>query len=285
MTYTISPLPHVKSREGVKSVMWGTIAALIPISLASIYLFGFPAVKIILATVIAAAVTEIIIYRAASQPITIGDGNAVLIGLLLALLMPPGVPIWVPIIGAAFAIAVPKYIFGGTGTLVFHPVLIGFAFLLAAWPTLMGAASTPNLGSFSDIIIETGAGRLVEASPALVLLGGAFILYKRYADRRVALSATILLILLVLITGKGWQLPYILTGGYFLGLVFLAADPITSPVTKRGRLVYGVILAGLILIQLHFNAYFTGMCFAVLMMNVFSPLIDKHTIPTPIGGK
>jgi electron transport complex protein RnfD len=285
MTYTISPLPHVKSREGVKSVMWGTIAALIPISLASIYLFGFPAVKIILATVIAAAVTEIIIYRAASQPITIGDGNAVLIGLLLALLMPPGVPIWVPIIGAAFAIAVPKYIFGGTGTLVFHPVLIGFAFLLAAWPTLMGAASTPNLGSFSDIIIETGAGRLVEASPALVLLGGAFVLYKRYVDRRVALSATILLLLLMPIVGMGGEFPYVLTGGYFLGLVFLAADPITSPVTKRGRLVYGVILAGLILIQLHFNAYFTGMCFAVLMMNVFSPLIDKHTIPKPIGGK
>ena len=285
MTLTISPLPHAKSKESVKRVMWGTVAALIPISLASIYLFGLPAVKIILATVIAAVVAEIIIYKAASQQVTINDGNAVLIGLLLALLMPPGVPIWVPIIGAAFAIAVPKYIFGGTGTLVFHPVLIGFAFLLAAWPTLIGTASTPNLGSFSDIIIETGAGRLVEASPVLVLLGGAFILYKRYADRRVALSATILLILLILISGKGWQLPYVLTGGYFLGLIFLAADPITSPVTKRGRLVYGVILAGLVLIQLHFGAYFTGMCFAILLMNVFSPFIDKHTIPKPIGGK
>ncbi|HIE31911.1 MAG TPA: NADH:ubiquinone oxidoreductase, partial [Methanosarcinales archaeon] len=284
MTLTISPLPHAKSKESVKRVMWGTVAALIPISLASIYLFGLPAVKIILATVIAAVVAEIIIYKAASQQVTINDGNAVLIGLLLALLMPPGVPIWVPIIGAAFAIAVPKYIFGGTGTLVFHPVLIGFAFLLAAWPTLIGTASTPNLGSFSDIIIETGAGRLVEASPVLVLLGGAFILYKRYADRRVALSATILLILLILISGKGWQLPYVLTGGYFLGLIFLAADPITSPVTKRGRLVYGVILAGLVLIQLHFGAYFTGTCFAILLMNVFSPFIDKHTIPKPIGG-
>jgi electron transport complex protein RnfD len=286
MTLTISPLPHAKSRESVKSVMWGTVAALIPISLAAIYLFGFPAVKIILATVIAAVVSEIIIYKAASHPITIGDGNAVLIGLLLALLMPPGVSehIWVPIIGAAFAIAVAKYIFGGTGTLVFHPALIGFAFLLAAWPTLMGAASTPNLGSFSDLLIETGAGRLVEASPALVLLGGAFVLYKKYVDRRVALSATVLLILLILISGKGWQLPYILTGGYFLGLIFLAADPITTPVTKRGRLVYGTVLALLILIQLHFNAYFTGMCFAVLMMNVFSPFIDKNTIPKPIGG-
>ena len=285
MTLTISPLPHAKSRESVKSVMWGTVAALIPVTIAAIYLFGFPAVKIILATVIAAVVTEIIIYKAASQPITIGDGNAVLTGILLALLMPPGVPIWVPIIGAAFAIAVPKYIFGGTGTLVFHPALVGFAFLLAAWPTLMGAVSTPNLGSFSDLIIETGAGRLVEASPALVLLGGAFVLYKRYVDRRVAISATTLLILLVLITGKGWQLPYILTGGYFLGLIFLAADPITSPVTKRGRLIYGIVLALLILIQLHFGAYFTGMCFAVLMMNVFSPFIDKNTIPKPIGGK
>ncbi len=286
MTLTISPLPHAKSRESVKSVMWGTVAALIPISLAAIYLFGFPAVKIILATVIAAVVSEIIIYKAASHPITIGDGNAVLIGLLLALLMPPGVSehIWVPIIGAAFAIAVAKYIFGGTGTLVFHPALIGFAFLLAAWPTLMGAASTPNLGSFSDLLIETGAGRLVEASPALVLLGGAFVLYKKYVDRRVALSATVLLILLILISGKGWQLPYILTGGYFLGLIFLAADPITTPVTKRGRLVYGTVLALLILIQLHFGAYFTGMCFAVLMMNVFSPFIDKNTIPKPIGG-
>jgi len=183
MTYTISPLPHVKSRESVRSVMWGTVAALIPITLAAIYLFGLPALKIILATVITAVVAEIIIYKAASQPITIDDGNAVLVGLLLALLMPYNVPIWVPIIGAVFAIAVAKYIFGGTGTLVFHPALIGFAFLLAAWPTLMGAQSTPNLGSFSDILIETGAGRLVEASPALVLLGGAIVLYKRYVDR------------------------------------------------------------------------------------------------------
>jgi electron transport complex protein RnfD len=207
--------------------------------------------------------------------------------------MPASVPIWVPIIGAAFAIAVPKYIFGGTGTLVFHPALIGFAFLLAAWPTLMGTGSTPNLGSFSDLLLETGAGRLVEASPALVLLGGAFVLYKRYVDRRVALSATILLLLLMPIVGMGSQLPYVITGGYFLGLIFLAADPvtflaadpITTPASKKGRLIYGVMLAVLILIQLHFNAYFTGMCFAVLLMNVFSPLIDRSTIPKPIGGK
>ena len=287
MTYTISPLPHVKSDENVRRVMWGTIAALLPVTLASIYLFGMPALTIILATVIAAVVTEIVIYKAASQPITISDGNAVLIGLLLALIMPPSVSehIWVPIIGAAFAIAVAKYIFGGTGTLVFHPTLVGFAFLLAAWPTLMGAASTPYLGSFSNLFLETGAGRLVEASPALVLLGGAFVLYKKYVDRRVALSATILLLLLMPIVGMGSQLPYVITGGYFLGLIFLAADPITTPATKRGRLVYGTMLAGLILIQLYFNTYFAGMCFAVLMMNVFSPLIDKNTIPKPIGGK
>jgi len=285
MTYTISPLPHVKSNESVKRVMWGTIAALIPITIAAIYLFGLPALTIILVTVIVAVVTEIVIYKAASQPITIGDGNAVLVGLLLALIMPPSVPIWVPIIGAAFAIAVPKYIFGGTGTLVFHPALVGFAFLLAAWPTLMGTGSTPNLGGFSDLFLETGAGRLVEASPALVLLGGAFVLYKKYVDRRVAFSATILLLLLMPIVGMGSQLPYVLTGGYFLGLIFLAADPVTTTATKRGRLVYGIMLAGLILIQLYFNTYFAGICFAVLMMNVFSPLIDKNTIPKPIGGK
>jgi len=287
MTYTISPLPHVKSDENVRRVMWGTIAALLPVTLASIYLFGMPALIIILATVIAAVVTEIVIYKAASQPSTLNDGSAVLIGLLLALIMPPSVSehIWVPIIGAAFAIAVAKYIFGGTGTLVFHPTLVGFAFLLAAWPTLMGAASTPYLGSFSDLFIETGAGRLVEASPALVLLGGAFVLYKKYVDRRVAFSATILLLLLMPLIGMGSQLPYVLTGGYVLGLIFLAADPITTPATKKGRLIYGIMLAGLILIQLHFNAYFTGMCFAVLLMNVFSPLNDRSTIPKPIGGK
>ncbi|NIA11364.1 MAG: NADH:ubiquinone oxidoreductase [Nitrospiraceae bacterium] len=285
MTFTVSPLPHVKSGESIKSVMWGTVAALIPVSLAAIYLFGLPALKIILATVITAVVTEVVIYKAASQPITIDDGNAVLIGLLLALLMPPGVPIWIPIAGSVFAIAVSKYLFGGTGTLIFHPALIGFAFLLAAWPTLLGTASTPNLSSFSDLFIETGAGRLVEVSPVLVLLGGAFVLYKRYVDRRVAISATILLVLSMLIFGMGWQLPYVITGGYFLGLIFLAADPVTSPVTKNGRLVYGVVLALLIVIQLHFDAYFTGMCFAILLMNAFCPFIDKNTVPTPIGGK
>ncbi len=296
MTYTISPLPHVKSDESVKRVMWGTVAALMVsvgiMCVALVYRFGlpgleliFPGIKILFVTVIAAVVTEIIIYKAASQPITINDGNAVLIGLLLALILPLNVPLWVPIIGAAFAIAVPKYIFGGTGTLVFHPALVGFAFLLAAWPTLMGVESTPNLGSFSDLFLETGAGRLIEFSPIAVLLGGAFVLYKKYVDRRVALSATILLLLLMPIVGMGSQLPYVITGGYFLGLIFLAADPVTTPVTKKGRLIYGVVLAGLILIQLYFNTYFAGMCFAILLMNVFSPLIDRSTIPKPIGGK
>ena len=285
MTYTISPVPHVKSSETVKRMMWGTVAALMPVTIMAIIFFGLPALIIILATVIAAVATEVVIYKSASQPLTIDDGNAVLIGLLLALLMPPGVQIWIPIIGAVFAIAIPKYIFGGTGTLVFHPTLTAFAFLLAAWPTFMGAASTPNLGSLWDLILESGAGRLVEISPAAVLVGGAFVLYKKYVDRRVAISATILLLLLMPIFGMGWQLPYVLTGGYFLGLIFLAADPITSPVTKKGRLVYGVVLALLIMIQLHFDAYFTGMCFAVLLMNVFSPLIDRNTIPKPIGGK
>jgi len=285
MTYTISPPPHVKSNETVKRMMWGTVAALMPVTIMAIIFFGLPALIIILATVIAAVVTEVVIYKAASQPITIDDGNAVLIGLLLALLMSPGVPVWVPVIGAVFAIAVAKYIFGGTGTLVFHPALVGFAFLLAAWPTLMGTTSTPNLGSLWDLILENGAGRLIEISPAAVLVGGAFVLYKRYVDRRVAISATILLLLLLPIVGMGSQLPYVLTGGYFLGLIFLAADPITSPVTKKGRLVYGIVLALLIMIQLHFDAYFTGMCFAVLLMNVFSPFIDRNTIPKPIGGK
>ena len=285
MTYTISPVPHVKSSETVKRMMWGTVAALMPVTIMAIIFFGLPALIIILATVIAAVATEVVIYKSASQPLTIDDGNAVLIGLLLALLMPPGVQIWIPIIGAVFAIAIPKYIFGGTGTLVFHPTLTAFAFLLAAWPTFMGAASTPNLSSLWDLIIESGAGRLVEISPAAVLVGGAFVLYKKYVDRRVAISATILLLILMPIFGMGWQLPYVLTGGYFLGLIFLAADPITSPVTKKGRLVYGVVLALLIMIQLHFDAYFTGMCFAVLLMNVFSPFIDRNTIPKPIGGK
>lgn len=285
MTYTISPPPHVKSNETVKRMMWGTVAALMPVTIMAIIFFGLPALIIILATVIAAVVTEVVIYKAASQPITIDDGNAVLIGLLLALLMSPGVPVWVPVIGAVFAIAVAKYIFGGTGTLVFHPALVGFAFLLAAWPTLMGTTSTPNLGSLWDLILENGAGRLIEISPAAVLVGGAFVLYKRYVDRRVAISATILLLLLLPIVGMGSQLPYVLTGGYFLGLIFLAADPITSPVTKRGRFTYGILIVVLILIQLHFDAYFTGMCFAVLLANALGPFIDRNTIPKPIGGK
>jgi len=285
MTYTISPPPHVKSNETVKRMMWGTVAALMPVAIMAIIFFGLPALIIILATVIAAVVTEVVIYKAASQPITIDDGNAVLIGLLLALLMSPGVPVWVPVIGAVFAIAVAKYIFGGTGTLVFHPALVGFAFLLAAWPTLMGTTSTPNLGSLWDLILENGAGRLIEISPAAVLVGGAFVLYKRYVDRRVAISATILLLLLLPIVGMGSQLPYVLTGGYFLGLIFLAADPITSPVTKRGRFTYGILIVVLILIQLHFDAYFTGMCFAVLLANALGPFIDRNTIPKPIGGK
>jgi electron transport complex protein RnfD len=310
MDYTISAPPHIKSKFSFSSINRAKILALIPVSLASVYFFGIPALEIILAAVLAAVATEYGIQRIFKKKVTIMDGHAALIGLMFALLTPPEAPIWIPIFGAFFAISIGKHAFGGIGSYVFNPVLVSWVFVRSAWGSFMTPVSIPNMGQLSDLVLENGAGLLVDVSPIL-LLGGVYLVYKKYIEWRVPLvfaltvfffnqtvaffSAVMSLIqegvlnpLMYLSTMFIFlevtdELSYVMVGVVFFGILFLATDTPTSPVTKKGRLIYGFACGLLVSIYGYFGNYVDGTLYGIFLANAIAAYIETKTHPAMFG--
>ncbi len=308
--YTISAPPHKKSKFNIKSLNWSKIFALVPVALAAIYLFGVPALGIILASMITAVVTEFGIQTIFKQKVTVKDGHAALMGLMLALLIPPEAPIWLPVFGAFFAIAIGKHIFGGSGSYVFHPVLVSWVFIRSAWAGPMTPLSTPHITMLSELIIENGAGLLVGASP-LALIGGVYLIYKRYVDWRIPVTFFLAVFLfhqviafvseIVHLVQEGVLNPllylasmfiflevpgdisYAAIGVVFFGILFLATDGPTSPVTKKGRLIYGLICGLLVSIYGLFGNYVDGTLYGILLGNCVASYIEIKTMPASFG--
>lgn len=242
-----------------------------------------------------------------SEEITIIDGSAAVTGLLLALTLPPSVPWWLPVVGSAFAIAVGKHVFGGLGYNIFNPALVGRAFLLAAWPTHMttwqkpvswfadkgatavDAVSTATpLGMMKmdgqatplwDLFIGHTGGCLGETSALAVLLGAAYLIHKGTIKWHIPFFYLGTVLIFAMVTGHDpWF--HFLSGGLLLGAFFMATDVVTSPVTVYGRVIFGVC-AGLITMVIRcYGGYPEGVCYAILIMNGFVPLIDRYTRKT-----
>ncbi|MBC7084990.1 MAG: RnfABCDGE type electron transport complex subunit D [Methanomethylovorans sp.] len=312
MTFTISAPPHRKSRINFRYIMWSKILALLPVSLISIYFFGIPALSIILAGVLSAVATETAIQKIFNHKLTIKDGHAVLIGLMLSLIMPPEAPLWLPVVGSFFAIAIGKHAFGGIGSYVFNPVLAAWIFISSAWPRFMTPISIPHVGQLSDFLLENGAGLLVDVSP-LALIGGVYLIYKKYVEWRVPLAFFITMVLFpqtlnVVFEAVGLissgvlnplkymslifkfleispELPYSMIGTVFFGILFISTDNPTSPVTKKGRLVYGVICGLLVSIYGYFGNYVAGTFYGLFLANCLSSFIESNTLPASFGSE
>lgn len=282
MAFTISPPPHIKAGVSVKKLMWSRIIVLLPLCLASIYLFGFPALGNLLAGVLGAVFIELAIQKTFKQKVTIGDGNAAYMGLLIALMVPPSVPFWLPFIGAVFGIGVVKHAFGGLGSYMFHPALATWVFLKLSWASLMVPASVPQLGSLSDLILEKGAGFLADASP-IAMIGVLILIAIKYIDWRIPLMYLLTTVVLVVVLGD--PLAYVFTGSYLLGVFFIATETSTSPITKNGRFIYGVACGILTVVYGYFTGnYIEGTFYGLLLSNAVFPLIERSTIPKPFGG-
>ncbi|MDI6859564.1 MAG: RnfABCDGE type electron transport complex subunit D [Methanocellales archaeon] len=276
MKLVVSAPPHIREDISVEKIMWSVVIALLPVAIVAVYVFGLPALYIVLMSVFTAVLTETIVQKTSNKRITIRDGSAVLIGLLLALLLPPNVPLWIPIVGVIIAIVFAKHAFGGLGHTIFNPSLIGLAFLMMAWPALMISAPIPRFSTTLPYVLEYGASRLVETSP-LAMIGALYLLYKKYIDWRIPLSFIAIVALLASLLRI--DASSIFTGGLILGAFFLATDHSTTPVTKNGRFIFGAGCATLIIIYGHFGNYFEGICYSILLMNCFTPLIDRYTKP------
>ncbi|NOR48913.1 MAG: NADH:ubiquinone oxidoreductase [Methanosarcinaceae archaeon] len=281
MTLTISAPPHRVMGVTVNKIMWGKVLALVPVSLVAIYFFGLPAFGILFASVITAVATEAGIQKIFNQESTIADGHAVLMGLMLALILPYDVPIWIVVVGSFFAIAIVKHAYGGIGSYMFNPVLVSWVFLNLSWTSIMTTKSTPHIVALTDLILENGAGFLVGVSP-IALIGGVVLILMRYVEWRVPLSYFVTTLLLVFLLKD--DLSYVITGAYLFGVLFIATDSVTMPITKKGRIIYGIVCGVLTVLYGYYASYVTGTFYALMLANCIVPYIELKTLPKPFGG-
>ncbi|MFI5359193.1 MAG: RnfABCDGE type electron transport complex subunit D [Halanaerobiales bacterium] len=307
--FIVSSSPHIRDLTNNAEIMWSVVVALVPAIISAVYFFGLQALVIILTSVLGAVVTEYLFQKARGKKVTISDGSAVVTGILLALTLPPASPLWMVLIGSVVAIGLGKQVFGGLGHNPFNPALVGRAFLMAAYskpmsswildgqttatplPTintaLMNATTSATVAevvefTYWDLFIGRIGGCLGETSALALLLGAAYLLYKGFIDWRIPTGMLSTVFILTLIAGRD-PLAHLLAGGLILGAFFMATDMVTSPVTKRGRWIFGVG-AGLIVVIIRlWGGYPEGVMYSILIMNTAVPLIDRFTRPRSFG--
>ena len=313
----VSPSPHIHGGDSISKNMYGVLIALIPAFLVSLYCFGLGALIVIATSVLACVIFEYLIQRflMKKEP-TLCDGSAILTGVLLAFNVPSNLPIWIILIGALAAIGIGKMSFGGLGNNIFNPALVGRVFLLISFPAQMTTWPVPEVFPMTYTDAETGAtilsalheggaalpsmvdmlighigGSLGEVSAIALLLGFAFLLWKKIITWHIPVSilATVFVFtgILYLINPTVYVNPFIhlLSGGLLLGSIFMATDYVTSPMSKNGMIVYGIGIGLLTSVIRIFGSYPEGMSFAILIMNAFTPLINSYIKPKHFGGK
>lgn len=312
----ISPSPHVHSGDTVSSKMYGVFIALIPAYIVGLYFFGLGALIISVTAVLSCILFEYLIQRFILKgSITVTDGSAALTGILLAFNLPSNLPVWQVIIGSFVAIGIAKMSFGGLGNNPFNPALVARVFLLISFPAQMTSwpkpipwnpdyldavtAATPLAilkGQFSEVpdtlnlFLGNVGGSMGEVSAAALLIGLAYLLFRKIITWHIPVSIIFTVIVFTGIlhyanpdTYYGTPMFHILTGGIMLGSIFMATDYVTSPMTSRGMLIFGVGIGIITVIIRVFGAYPEGISFAILIMNAFTPLINKFIKPKRFG--
>lgn len=313
----ISPAPHIHGGDSVSKNMTGVIIALIPALLTGFYFFGLGALIVTLTAVVSCVLFEYLIQRFLLKgATTIMDGSAALTGLLLALNLPSNIPVWMIIAGSLVAIGIAKMTFGGLGNNPFNPALVGRVFMLISFPVEMTSwprpvpfstayldaetAATPlammkgHFGELPDtlnLFLGNMGGSMGEVSAIAILIGLAYLLYKKIISWHIPVSilATVFIFTAILncIHPEAYASPvaHLFTGGLMLGAVFMATDYVTSPMNTRGMLVYGVGIGIITVLIRVFGAYPEGVSFAILIMNAFTPLINTYIKPKRFGEK
>ena len=294
---TVSLSPHVRSGATTRRIMLDVCLALLPAVIFAVYWFGFGVLLTVLLSVASAILSEFLMEKALRRPVTIDDGSAAVTGLLLALTLPAGTPWYVPVLGSVFAICIAKQVFGGLGDNFVNPALAGRAFLLASFPAAMTTyplvadavtSATPLSSEFAGSVdyLQAFIGRIGgcigEVSTLALLIGAAYLLIRRVIDWRIPLSYLGTMALLTVI-GGGNVLDSVLLGGTVLGAFFMATDYVTSPVTSWGRVIYSVGIGIINYTIRRWGAYPEGTTYAILLMNIAAPLIERFTRPRKYG--
>lgn len=314
----VSSNPHIRDYMTTERIMQLVVIALLPSALFGIWNFGFHAFLVIAVTVVSSVIFEWLYDHFMHKPNTIKDFSAVVTGLLLALNMPPQIPLWMPVLGSAFAIIVVKQLFGGLGQNFMNPALGARCFLMISFASQMTDFSVSD--SFRGVVdTVTGAtplaalkaqgfieessvpvknlflgniqGTIGETSALAILIGAAILLAFKVIDLKIPLtyigSFAVFVICYMFATGMGFDGNYLLShlfgGGLMLGAWFMATDYVTSPITPKGQIVYGCCLGVLTAVFRLLGGSAEGVSYAIIFCNLLVPLIERATKPTAFG--
>lgn len=302
----VSSSPHIRTTDSVQRIMLDVIIALIPAIVFSVVYFGIRALLVIGVSVLAAVAAEACVQKALKRRVTIYDFSAVVTGILLAFNVPSTMPLWQVAVGSVFAIVVVKQVFGGLGQNFINPALAGRAMLLASWGQNMSRFATPfqpdvisgptplsggEFPTLMDMFLGKMPGVLGEVSTLALLLGAAYLLVRGVIRIRIPAvmigSFVVFMSLFGMITGEVSleQIPQqVLAGGLILGAFFMATDYATAPMTAQGQLIFACGAGLLTALIRSFGGYPEGVSYAILLMNVCTPLIDKYCVRKPFGG-
>ncbi len=276
-------------------MMKGVIIALIPATIYALYSYRLSALILIIASILGAVIAEALYQKLMKQPYKIKNYSAIVTGLLFAFTLSPSTPVYAAMISVAFGIIVGKELFGGFGKNLFNPALLGRLFLifafpnaLAPWQTRIDGVSTAtpltNFWNTGEMITITQgflgqhAGTLGELSTILLLIGGLYLVYKKYARWRIPVSVLTTVGMFAIILGHN-PLFHLVTGSVVIGAFFYATDPMTSPRYPTGQIIFGIGI-GLIIMVMRFWGWLPeGVAFGVLVMNLFVPVLDRKFKP------
>lgn len=313
--FIMSSSPHIHTNVTTTKIMADVIIALMPAAVMGVLFFGFYAAAVIVTAVAAAVASEWIFNRIMKRRSTTGDLSAIVTGLLLALNMPPRIPLWMVMVGSAFAIIIVKQMFGGLGKNFVNPALAARCFMLIAWTGAMTTFYEPLIHAVSSAtplaVMEEGfapfrsgselpslmrcfiglkAGTIGETSALALIIGFAYLLIKRVVSLKIPAAYLLSFAVLTFLFGKtGLDIRYtgyqLLTGGLLLGAFFMATDYTTTPATPTGKIIFGIGCGVLTFLIRQFGGYPEGVSFSILLMNLASPLIERFTIPKSFGNR
>ncbi|MDR0324097.1 MAG: RnfABCDGE type electron transport complex subunit D [Treponema sp.] len=311
---TVSSPPHIYGKDTIVRRMRDVLIALIPASIFAVYCYGMHTFIVMAVAVASAIFAEYLFQRVAGKKVTTNDYSAAITGLLLAFNLPPDVPYWIPAAGSVFAIVAVKQLFGGLGANFINPALAARAFLLASFPVHMtnwtfspdapdamtGAtylaiiktnpAFTPEFSDYMALLFGKMGGCIGETSAFALLIGGIYLIVRKVINWRIPVFFVGTFTLLCFFYGRegfftGHILFEMLSGGLLMGAFFMATDYATSPISPRGKIVFGIGCGFLTYIIRFYSGYPEGVSYAILIMNLFVPLIDKYIRPRVYGKR
>ena len=310
--FIVSSSPHIHKEEKISGIMLDVIIALMPATFMGVYYFGIRAAAVILTAIAASVISEYFYCRFMKKTSSVGDFSAIVTGLLIGLNMPPSVPLWMVVVGSAFAIIIVKMLYGGIGKNFLNPALCARCFMVVAWAGAMTTFVEPlsamdAVSSATPLSVLKGsegvlpsvvsafwgktAGCIGETSSVAIIAGGIYLLFRRVITWRIPVIMIIVFGVLEYFFGSNtfavsqleFTLLHIFSGGLMLGAFFMATDYTTTPTTKMGQIIFGVGCAFITFVIRSFGGYPEGVSFAILLMNLLTPLIDRYTIPKKFG--